>query len=132
MGDAGLRHAVNGFGRKRNESCLGTHVDDAPTLLALHHFSSRLAREERALQIDGKGAVKVGFEYIERQIGRSHARIVYENIKLAEVIYDRGDGFTNLPQVTHIHLHRKNLSPQRAYLRHQTAILAHIAQAHRQ
>ena len=77
-----------------------------------HH---RLAGQEHGLGIDGEGAIPVFFRVVrERHAGRRrHARVVHQNVDLAQRIARAIDHGLDVGGAGHVGLQRERLAPQR-------------------
>ena len=58
------------------------------------------------------------------------ARVVDEDVELAEAVDRRSNGEVDLPAVGDIHLHRECLASKRLELVDEVAVVLHVSQAH--
>src|SRR5438552_2768267 len=84
MGDGRFGHAVHRFTWQRGKSCLRTHIDNSPMLLANHHSPRRLAGKKRSLQIHCQGRIKVLLADVFRQILGSNPGVVHQDVEPSE------------------------------------------------
>ena len=124
---AGLGHAVNRLARQRHRAGLGAEVDDAPVPLADHHAPRGLAHEEGALEVDGHGEVEVLFAHDLGGVLRSEARVVHQDVELAQARHDLVDRARDLVEAGDVHLQRRTRGAPsaRARRRASTSTVAH-------
>jgi len=104
--DAGLGHAINGFGGESGESSLRAHIDDPTTRLADHHTPRGLASKECPLEIYRQREVEIRFGHIFSPVARSHACVIYQDIKATEIANYVVYRVSNLVEARHAHLER--------------------------
>jgi hypothetical protein len=112
MRDGSFAGAVDGFGGKRDESSLRTHVDDATAVLADHDFRGGLRGEECRFQIYIQRGVELFFGDVDGEIGETVAGVVDEDVEFAEAFSGGVDRGGDLVEFGDVHLNREGVTTE--------------------